>query len=348
MDPLTQFSVGAAAAVSIARKPVEVRHALILGALAGGAPDLDVFIRSSEDPLLALEYHRHFTHALIFAPIIGALVAMLYKLTFARKLPTRRLLLFGVVASLTHGLIDACTSYGTLLYWPFINHRESWDIISIIDPLFTLPLVVLLLVAWFVRKTGPARAALILCALYLCFGIFQREQAERFARNLAAERGHIPYEITARPSLGNTLLWRIIYRDGQKYYVDAVWTFPGFETRYYPGAVVQAYEELDAYSMVDPDSVLWRDIERFRFFSQDYLYLHGNSPLVAGDLRYAMYPDSIVPLWGLAIDTSAAQTHAELLYFREISEGSFGRLWRMIRGLPVPRHNPKPDKSVAD
>lgn len=337
MDPLTQFSVGAAAAVSLARKPLEVRHALVLGALAGGAPDLDVLINSEADPLLALEYHRHFTHALLIAPLIGAFVALLYKGIFARRLPMRRLLLFGVAATLTHGLIDACTSYGTLLYWPLSSHRESWDIISIIDPLFTLPLVLLLLVVWFARSARAARVALLLCCGYLSFGVYQREQAEDFARSLASQRGHSVAELTVKPSLGNVLLWRAVYRNGDKYHVDAIWTFPGLENRHYPGAEVPAFGELEAYSLVDPDSVLWHDIERFRFFSQGYLYMHGESPLVVGDLRYAMHPDSVAPLWGLAVDPAAPQVRPELLYFREASGSAFERLWRMIRGLPVPQ-----------
>lgn len=342
MDPLTQFSVGAAAAVAIARKPTEVRHALVLGALAGGAPDLDVFIRSEADPLLALEYHRHFTHALILAPVIGALVAILYKWIFARKMPLKRLLQFGVIATLTHGFIDACTSYGTLLYWPFSNHRESWDILSIIDPIFTVPLVVCLIVAWFWRSKRVARLGLLLCCIYLGFGIYQREQAQIFARSLAEQRGHRPTELAARPSFGNVLLWRIVYRDGDKYYIDAVRTLPGFEDRHYPGAKVAAFGELEAYSLVDPDSVLWHDIERFRFFSQGYLFLHGRNPFVAGDLRYAMFPDSVVPLWGLELDPKKTESHAELIYFREASGTAFNRLWQMIKGQPVAPYHPMP------
>jgi len=342
LDPLTQFSVGAVAAVAVARQPAEVRHALVLGALAGGAPDLDVLIRSDEDTLLALEYHRHFTHALLLAPLIGGLVALLYKLSFGRKMPLRRLLLFAVVATLTHGLLDACTSYGTLLYWPFSEYRESWDIISIIDPVFTLPLVAFLVLAWCRRSKRAARVAIFFACCYLGFAVYQRERAESFARNLAEQRGHSPAELTARPSLGNVLLWRLVYRDGDQYYVDAVRTFPGLEDRHYPGAAVQAFGELEAYSLLDPDSVLWRDVERFRFFSQGYLYLHGTSPIVAGDLRYAMYPDSIVPLWGLVIDPANSQKPAELKYFRELSGGAFDRLWRMVRGLPVARQGQGP------
>ncbi|MGB0743034.1 MAG: metal-dependent hydrolase [Opitutales bacterium] len=335
IDPLTQFSVGAIAAVSIARKPTEVRHALVLGALAGGAPDLDIFIRSDADPLLALEYHRHFTHALIFAPLIGVLVASLYKVIFARKQPWGKILQFGIIATLTHGFIDACTSYGTMLYWPLSNHRESWDIISIIDPIFTVPLVVALIFAWCWKSRRPAIVGLVLACAYLSFGVYQREQAADFAFELATQRGHSPAELTVRPSLANVLLWRVVYRERDRYYVDAVWTFPGFEARHYPGESVPVFGEMEAYALVNPDSTLWHDIERFRFFSQNYLFLHGQSPLVAGDLRYAMYPDSVTPLWGIGIDPGKPDTPVEVLHFREMNGGAFDRLWKMIRGKPV-------------
>jgi len=335
MDPLTQMSIGAAAAVSIARHPKEIRHALVLGALAGGAPDLDVFIRSESDPLVALVYHRHFTHALLLAPIIGLLVAALYRPIAARKLPWKRAFHFGILATLTHGLLDACTSYGTLLYWPISSYRESWDMISIIDPVFTLPLLIALVLTWIKRSNRPTRFGLVLAMLYLGFGVYQREQAQAFARELAESRGHYAEELTARPSLGNLLLWRVLYRDEQQYYVDAVWTFPGLEQRHYAGGSVQAFSEIEAYSRVDPDSVLWNDIERFRHFSQGYLYLYDHDPLVAGDLRYAAHPDSLVPLWGITIEPGRSAAHTKLLHFRKINSAALDRLWTMIRGQPI-------------
>ena len=174
MDPLTQASIGAAAAAIVCRK-AETRHALLLGALAGAAPDLDVLIRSETDPLLALEYHRHFTHALLIAPLIGLLVAVLFKgLFFWKHYPYRRLALFGMMGAITHGLIDACTSYGTLLYWPISHHRESWDIISIIDPIFTLPLVLFTVIAFVFRRPRFAQYAVALCLIYLSLGTYQQ------------------------------------------------------------------------------------------------------------------------------------------------------------------------------
>ena len=70
MDPLTQGIVGAAAAQSLKKKN-NIIIITLLGFLAGLAPDIDIFIRSKDDPLLFLEYHRHFTHSLIFIPVGG-------------------------------------------------------------------------------------------------------------------------------------------------------------------------------------------------------------------------------------------------------------------------------------
>ncbi|MGJ8653240.1 MAG: metal-dependent hydrolase [Opitutaceae bacterium] len=336
MDPLTQASLGAAAAVVFSRKD-NVRLAMIVGALAGAAPDLDVFIRSDSDPLLALEYHRHFTHALIFAPVIGLIVAGLYKLIFMwKRLRFRELATFGVAGALTHGLLDACTSYGTLLYLPFSNYRESWDIISIIDPIFTLPLVFMLLLTFCMRRPTFAKAATIFCLLYFCFGIMQRERAEDFVEQLAQSRGHEAFEqLTARPSFGNTILWRLVYRTGDDYYVDAVQLMPFSEPLHYPGETVKAFTIEDRAELLPDDSVLAGDVERFRFFSQNYLYRYPKDERVIGDMRYAMYPNSAQPLWGILLDPAKADAHTEFVYYRDASKNSFKILWDMILGRPL-------------
>ncbi len=335
MDPLTQASIGAAAAAIVCRK-AETRHALLLGALAGAAPDLDVLIRSETDPLLALQYHRHFTHALLIAPLIGLLVAVLFKgLFFWKHYPCRRLALFGIVGAITHGLIDACTSYGTLLYWPISHHRESWDIISIIDPIFTLPLALLTAIAFFFRRPRFAQFAVILCLIYLSLGTYQRGQATRIAAQIAEERGHEPEELSVRPSLANILLWRIVYCSGDQYYVDAVRTTPFSEPKHYPGSIVDAFSEASAQIIAPEDSVLADDIERFRFFSQGYLYRYSDEANVVADLRYAMFPDSIKPLWGIRMNPASPEDHVSMEYFREPRQRGLDRLWRMIRGESV-------------
>ena len=52
----------------------------------------------------------------------------------------------------SHGFLDAMTSYGTQLLWPFTNTRVSWDLISIIDPIFTSMLILGLILSMIKSK----------------------------------------------------------------------------------------------------------------------------------------------------------------------------------------------------
>jgi len=124
MDPLTQSTLGAALPQSVARKP-HVGLAMLCGLLAGMAPDLDVFIRSNEDPLLFLEYHRQFTHSLLFIPLGASLVALTLHGLWGRLRGHRfrDIFIFCLLGYATHALLDACTTYGTQLLWPFSDQR---------------------------------------------------------------------------------------------------------------------------------------------------------------------------------------------------------------------------------
>ncbi|NCG05712.1 MAG: metal-dependent hydrolase, partial [Gammaproteobacteria bacterium] len=140
MDPLSQATIGAVAAQSAVTRQDLARIGLI-GALAGMAPDLDVLIQSSTDPLLQLEYHRQFTHSLVFIPIGALVCAVAFWPLVRRHMSFKAVWFTALVGYATHGLLDACTTYGTLLLWPFSDARIAWNTISVVDPLFTLPLL---------------------------------------------------------------------------------------------------------------------------------------------------------------------------------------------------------------
>ena len=122
MDIITQGLLGATIAQACA-KPNEVRLATLVGFCAPMLADADTLIRSTEDPLLFLEHHRHFTHALAFIPA-GALIASLLLWPFLRnRLGFKRIYIYGLLGYASAGFLDACTSYGTHLLWPFNNPK---------------------------------------------------------------------------------------------------------------------------------------------------------------------------------------------------------------------------------
>src|SRR6056300_1758689 len=152
MDPVSQGAFGAIFAQTISNKK-KLLAGSILGCIAGLAPDIDIFIRSGTDPLLKLEFHRQFTHSLVFIPIGALLVTLLSRLFFKKYFSWVESYIICFVGYATHGLLDACTSYGTQLFWPFSDYRVSWNNISIIDPLFTLPILILIVISVTRKKT---------------------------------------------------------------------------------------------------------------------------------------------------------------------------------------------------
>ena len=227
MDPFTQGLAGAALPQSMARRKT-VAIAGVLGFLAGMTPDLDVLIRSSDDPLLFLEYHRQFSHSLIFIPLGGLICALLLHPLLGRRrgLTFRATWTFCTLGYATHGLLDACTTYGTMLLWPFSDVRIAWNTISIIDPLFSLPILALLVTGTLRKRTAWARLALVWGLVYLCLGAWQREVARDLGAAIAITRGHAPLQLEAKPSFANILVWKVIYRTADRFYVDAVRTGP--------------------------------------------------------------------------------------------------------------------------
>ncbi len=305
MDPLTQGALGAALPLST-RRNSQTGIASAVGFLAGLAADLDVLIRSSTDSLLFLEYHRQFTHSLVFIPVGGLLVAALFFLLFRKRLRLGflQLWLFSTLGYATHGLLDAATSYGTLLLWPFSDARFSFSIISIIDPLFTLPILFLVVLGTVTRNGRWGRLAMLWAGCYLSFGAYQHHAARSLAQSLAKERGHTPLRLEVKPTFGNLVVWRSIYETDNRFYVDAV--RPSFGATSLPGSSIAKLDVREAFPWLDTTSQQARDIERFVRFSDGFVAWAADGSTRIIDVRYAFLPTEIAPLWSIRLDKDAA------------------------------------------
>lgn len=332
MDPLTQGVLGASLPQATASRRNTV-VAGILGFLAGMAPDLDVLIRSSNDPLLFLEFHRQFTHALGFIPIGGLLCALVLHALLGRRwqLPFSRTLLFCTLGYATHAVLDACTTYGTMLFWPFSNARIAWNTVSVIDPLFTLPIVCLVLFATLRKQPVLARVALVWAVFYLTLGLWNRNAAVDLGHALAESRGHSPLRLEAKPSFANILVWKVVYETQERFYVDAVRV--GVTPRIFAGDSVAKLDIARDLPWLAPDSQQARDIERFRWFSNGYIARDPKNSNRVIDVRYSMVPNQVDALWSIELlpDVPSNQ-HARYLTHRDPRQDSVSSLWAMIEG----------------
>jgi len=315
MDPVTHGVVGAMAAYSFASIE-NSQKAAFTGFGAAILADVETFINLPSDPLFNLEIHRQFTHSLPFIPIGALLAAGLYWLILRNKLTFRQLFGFSFAGYATHWFMDVITSYGTELLWPFTNTRYAWNMISVVDPVLTAGLLLLMGFALWKNRKWLAVAAWLWLILILLTGWFQSQRAERSMTLLAEQRGHTVERSVVKPTIGNQLLWRATYISNGYVYTDAIRTGYISPVLIYQGEsepLVNISDEFQAHS----GTTFYSDLQRFKRLSEGWLVRHPEKPDIIGDARYSMLPTSMTPLWGVETDTADTQTHLSFLYFRK-------------------------------
>lgn len=230
MDSITQAVLGAGVQAALLGR-WQGRKALLYGAMLGTLPDLDVVIDYG-DAVAQMTYHRGFSHSLFVLSGVALLIAWLAR----RWRPDpgysgRRLFLTVWLVLITHVLLDAFTSYGTQLLWPLATPPVAWSTLFIIDPLYTLPLLVAVLVTG-VSGLGDGRLrwhywALGLSSLYLAFTLAGKQMAESRVNQALQAHGITPDSLFSTPTPFNSLLWRVLVLDGERYYEALVGWFDG-------------------------------------------------------------------------------------------------------------------------
>ncbi len=335
MDPVTHILLGASLGYFGFGRRLRRGTAVGVGALAGAAPDLDVFIKSATDPLIAVEYHRHFTHSLLFAPV-GAAVAVGFLLLYR---PWRQrwrgqfgaVWLCGFVAWVSHCLLDAATSYGTQLMWPITDCRYGWDFIAVVDPVFTLALLIGLIVGLIRLQPGMALAGLIAAAAYMGLGVVQHSRAVAAQAALAASRGHTVDRIEVMPTLGNVLVWRALYEHRGKIYADRIRVGLAGDATVRGGwalAKVRASELTPAERTRDQRS----SFARFAWFSEQWVARSPDDPAVLGDMRYSLSTEAFDPIWGIRFLAAGTPTEIEWVNRSRDRRVSARELWAEFQG----------------
>ncbi|HEX2278759.1 MAG TPA: metal-dependent hydrolase [Candidatus Tectomicrobia bacterium] len=306
MDTLTHGLLGAAASQALFAKKLP-RGAGLIGLVAGMAPDLDLFMGSATDPVASILYHRQFSHSLIFIPLGALLVSLLF--IWVRPFKAARPAVYGaaLVGYGLHGPLDACTSYGTLLLWPFSYTRVAWDVIAIVDPIFTLTLLAGVLWTVVRRHAGPAQVAVCLALIYLGFGVWQWHRALGIQYQLAAARGQTVEYGRVMPLPGSLVAWRSVYMAAGHIYVD------GVRVPWWSSALVRpgGHTPLATFDSV-PRPLAERDgtrrvFEVFAWFADGLIAPIDGMPTTIGDMRYAAEAHSLTPLWGMQFDGQRAE-----------------------------------------
>lgn len=353
MDTVTQAALGGAIGLAGFSNTFG-RRAIVIGALAGTVPDFDVVMGLAGETAGWL-HHRGITHSLIATPFMGlALGWLTWRWHVVRATGTEasirrsehsaraKWMWLWVLCLVTHPLLDFFTPYGTQLLAPFSDHRFALDAMAIIDPAYTLPLLLAIVVGLMVGvrskfSANLAGAALLATTAYLFFALGENEKAVTLAENSLDEQQIEARQVRAYPTLLQPFYRRVVARqaDGSAQI--------GYLSTLNPGAVTWQHHSAAPRDMVQAfmdDPV----VEVFTWFSrgdvqwQAVVQNDGTTRLYLTDLRYGVPGQEKGPtgMWGLTAELDArGQIIEPLTRFSARpapSENMFTDLWAATVG----------------
>ncbi len=224
MDSLSQLVLGASVGYAVAGKRLG-RIAIAAGAVAGTIPDLDNFLPAA-DQFESWERHRGVSHSFLFAAVAGpALGWAAWRWCRQNKPFTPAgdedaiwawigLFTLGIG---THPLLDWFTIYGTQLLAPFSDMRFAVPGLGIIDPGYTVPLLIGMIAALIAPRATAARvlvlASLAISTVYLFYGLAQNKAVETMARNQLRAEGVAAADLRVYTTIFQPWLRRIVVDD---------------------------------------------------------------------------------------------------------------------------------------
>lgn len=212
MDSLTQIVLGGAVGEAVLGKKVG-NKAILWGAIGGTIPDLDTIPGLFLDTVSRLEIHRGFSHSIVFAilvsPLLGFLISKIYRKKNEANWWGWTQLMFWAI--FTHPLLDIFTTWGTQLLWPS-EWRIAIQSIFVIDPMYTLPFLVCLIVVLFLKRTNPKRmkwnrVGLIISSIYLLVTVGLKIYVDQIFETSLAKNGYKYNRFDSRPTPLNAILW---------------------------------------------------------------------------------------------------------------------------------------------
>jgi len=339
MDSITQVAIGCAIGEVCLGRQIGNR-AILWGGLIGTLPDLDVLFNPLFDEVTKLTWHRGYSHSILINLVAAPLLAWLMHRLYRDRTEFKQWLVFMLSALQAAIWIDAFTVYGTQLLQPFSDYPVGFNSISIVDPLFTLPLLIAVITALFLRRENAKRRllngiALTFCATYLAATLGFKAHINSVAEDAFAKQGITVERSMTSPTIFNTVLWRIMGEVKDGYWV-------GYHS------LLDEHDGLTFEFVARHDSLLdpvrgSRAHEVLMWFSQGWYTVHNvDGRLMLSDIRFGELdvdldnPRVYIFTWELLPDEKRAGEFTIVqiepvmadagAVFRNLAEGIMGRL----------------------
>lgn len=319
MDTVTQMLLGGAIGQAGFRHRFG-RRAIAVGAVLGLLPDLDVGVGLFGGQLANWIYHRGPTHSLLVTPLAGILIGWLLWRWHRRRYDDDdprvgdgalgAWMWLGVLGLVTHPIIDLFTSYGTQLLAPLSDMRFSINAMSIIDPVYSLILLVAVLYGLFTRRTRLAQsvagAALLAITAYtvMAWGV-----GTSVERRVASTLDNPSLRVTAYTTLLQPFYRRVVVDRQDSVDIafvsalrpDQPITWKRYERNRDPRiAALANSHEGRVFHWFNDGQTYWQvqDLEGGRALLRGYDYRYGANPPDDGD----PIAQGAVGMWGIALE----------------------------------------------
>lgn len=319
MDSITQGLLGATIAQAAYRERLGGR-AVVWGAICAVAPDFD-FLAGLAGDWAGLMHHRGLSHSLLVLTAVTPLVGWIGH-RFGKGAGNW----WGWItltwwALVTHPLLDGFTSYGTQLFAPITDTRFAWDGVAIVDPVYTVPLLVAVLVAArragrSVRSRKVAIAALAFTQAYLGFGLFQSRSAKAEAERDLRRRGFEPVRVRAFPTVLNAFVYRVVAHDAEGNY--RLTMVSRTRSRKLQWTALSSSEDPLVERVLSSERG-----KQYRWFCDDLFVAtvdrssEQGAEVTVSDLRYGSVIDPRISMWGVDVAfDSSEQIHEWSLWRR--------------------------------
>ncbi len=339
MDSLTQIVLGAACGEVALGKKIG-NKAQLFGAIGGTIPDLDVIIGNLffGNEIDELAFHRGFMHSIVFACIASLILGFIFYELYdsGKRKGTTNLkdwiwLLF--LSLFTHPILDSFTPYGTQLFLPFTDYRVAFNNISVVDPLYTVPFLLCLLIALFFKRSNPrrmkwAKAGIYISSAYLLLTIGNKLYINSVFKK-SFKKAEIEYtRFSAQPTFLNNALWYSVAETETDYYLGFYSHFDDADIATKFSIIPKNRHGLD---MNHPD------LKTLRWFSKDYFTIHkidSTGQLIYKDLRYPLLKEGDVnsSLFSFELIKEGDRWNTKQYIGRGISQEDFDQFINRIFG----------------
>ena len=295
MDSITQIVLGAACGEAVLGKKLG-NKALLYGALGGTIPDLDVFLGDFlfSNEIQSMAFHRGIMHSIFFAVFTSFVLGYLFYFIYSRKYINNYIsqiewIRLFFLSLFTHSLLDCFTPYGTQIFSPFSNYRVAFNNISVVDPLYTVPFLISLILLMFFKRSTKLRSRLlkfgfIVSSVYMILTLINKYNVNHVFKSSLADVEYIRFR--SQPTIFNNILWYGII-ETESDYQYAFYSILDSDKKNIKWRKISKNHELLSFSDDNIQTLIWFSDGFYSFSSTE-----DKNKFIYRDLRYPMMDEN--------------------------------------------------------